>query len=85
MKNLIACVLCFVLALSLAACGGRANSEDGTPTTLAPVGGDPATWGPAIETEEENVQIPNPWVECDSLEEAGKLAGFSFTAPETAL
>lgn len=30
----------------------------------------------------ENVRIPNPWQECTSLEEAGKLAGFSFIAPE---
>ena len=30
----------------------------------------------------ENVRIPNPWQECASLEEAGKLAGFSFTAPD---
>ena len=30
----------------------------------------------------ENVRIPNPWQVCASLEEAGKLAGFSFTAPE---
>lgn len=30
----------------------------------------------------ENDRISNPWQECASLEEAGKLAGFSFTAPE---
>lgn len=79
MKKLIGYVVCFALALSLAACGGEgSNAAD-----RGFVGGDPSTWGPPLETETENVQIPNPWRECDSLEEAGKLAGFSFTAPET--
>lgn len=41
----------------------------------------PQNLGPADESE--NVQTPNPWQECTSLEEAGKLAGFSFTAPES--
>lgn len=91
MKKLIVCVLSLVLALSLAACGGK-NGEVPTPTTndgnssytsdgtMIP-GSDPKTWGPADENE--NAQIPNPWQECTSLEEAGRLAGFSFTAPET--
>ena len=89
MKKLIICVLSLVLALSMAACGGK-NGEVPTPTTndgngsytadgtIIP-GSDSRTWGPV----DENVQIPNPWQECASLEEAGRLAGFSFTAPET--
>lgn len=73
MKKLIVCVVCLLLVLlSMAACGGK--------TEEPLIGGDPRTWGPAETTE--SVQIPNPWVECTSLEEAGKLAGFSFTAPD---
>lgn len=73
MKKLIVCVVCLLLVLlSMAACGGK------TEGTL--IGGDPRTWGPAETTE--SVQIPNPWIDCASLEEAGKLAGFSFTAPD---
>lgn len=73
MKKLIVCVVCLLLVLlSMAACGGK--------TEEPVIGGDPRTWGPAETTE--SVQIPNPWVECTSLEEAGKLAGFSFTAPD---
>ena len=79
-------VVSLVLALSMAACGAKGVEET--------VGGDPRTWGPAEETTAavsddkdtlggEDVQIPNPWQECASLEEAGKLAGFSFTAPES--
>ena len=85
MKKVYVSVMSLVLALSLAACGGKS-------TDVIP-GSDPRTWGSAEETTAavtedkdtlggEDVQIPNPWQECSSLEEAGKLAGFSFTAPE---
>ncbi len=82
MKKQIVCIMCLVLALSLAACGGKTTTPVTTDSqTEAPViGGDPATWGPAIGTD--SVQIPNPWQECATLEKAGELAGFSFTAPE---
>ena len=86
MKKVFVSVMSLVLALSMAACGAKGAEET--------VGGDPRTWGPAEETTAavsddkdtlggEDVQIPNPWQECASLEEAGKLAGFSFTAPES--
>lgn len=86
MKKVFVSVMSLVLALSMAACGGK--STDAIP------GSDPRTWGSAEETTAavsddkdtlggEDVQIPNPWQECSSLEEAGKLAGFSFTAPES--
>lgn len=91
MKKLIVCVVCLLLVLlSMAACGAK-NGDIPAPTTndgnasytadgtVIP-GSDPKTWGPAEITE--SVQIPNPWVDCASLEEAGKLAGFSFTAPD---
>ncbi len=32
---------------------------------------------------EDQVQIPNPFVDCETMEEASKLAGFSLTAPES--
>ena len=90
MERFIAVILSLVMALAIVGCSGNANAP--APTThkgdtsytadgtVIP-GSDPKTWGPADESE--NVQIPNPWQECTSLEEAGKLAGFSFTAPET--
>lgn len=85
MKKVFISVMSLVLALSMAACGAKSAEET--------VDGDPRTWGPAEDTTAavtdgegvlggEDVQIPNPWQECTSLEEAGKLAGFSFTAPE---
>ena len=90
MEKFIAVILSLVMALAIVGCSGNANAP--APTThkgdtsytadgtVIP-GSDPKTWGPADESE--NVQIPNPWQKCGSLEEAGKLAGFSFTAPET--
>lgn len=72
MKKLIVCVLALVLVLlSMAACGGNTVS-------VATVPHDDSMVGEMTET----VRIPNPWVDCTSLEEAGKLAGFSFTAPD---
>lgn len=32
---------------------------------------------------EDQVQIPNPFVGCETMEEASKLAGFSLTAPDS--
>ena len=90
MEKFIAVILSLVMAMAIVGCSGNANAP--APTThkdnasftadgtVIP-GSDPKTWGPADESE--NVQIPNPWQECGSLEEAGKLAGFSFTVPET--
>ena len=91
MKKLTLCLLALVLVLlSMAGCGAKngvvpaptTNDENASNTadgTVIP-GSDPKTWGTADDGE--TVRIPNPWVDCTSLEEAGKLAGFSFTAPD---
>ena len=91
MKKFVVCILSAVLVLSLAACSGN-SGEVPTPTTrdgdiscaqdgtMIP-SSDPKTWGPSEDGE--NAQIHNPWQACGSLEEAGKLAGFSFMAPDT--
>ena len=36
-----------------------------------------------VSSSSENVQIPNPWVDCKTIEDAEKLAGFDFLLPET--
>lgn len=89
MKKFTVGVLSFVLVLSMAACAGKnievPTARDGSTPNFseeaAPSGSEPKT--EASENGIENVQIPNPWQECASLEEAGKLVGFSFTAPES--
>ena len=75
MEKFIAVILSLVMALAIVGCSGNANAP--APTTHK----DNASFtadGTVIPGSD-----PNPWQECGSLEEAGKLAGFSFTAPET--
>lgn len=36
-----------------------------------------------VPSSSESVQIPNPWVDCKTIEDAQKLAGFDFQLPET--
>ena len=100
MKKLLAIALCAGMTLSMTACGGKTsdgsvaaqNTTDSNTTTTAEsteeplIGGDPATWEPALDTETdegENTQIPNPFITCSTLKEASELAGFDFTAPES--
>ena len=47
--------------------------------SLAACGGKSA---PQPAPSGENVQIPNPFTDCDTLEDAAKLAGFGLTAPD---
>ena len=48
---------------------------------IAPIGGDPATWGPAEDGDP--LAPPSPFVDCDSMEDAAKLAGFNLALPNT--
>ena len=50
----------------------------------APIGGDPATWGPDNQPSDNNLQIPSPFQPCDSLDDAEEMAGFDLTLPKTA-
>lgn len=70
MKKLFAIAMTATLLLSLAACSTKtADTEPAADTTE-----------PLVITD--NVQIPNPWAEYTSLEEATQAAGFELTAPE---
>lgn len=77
MKKIVVFSLCAVMALSLAACGGKADSSAPQPASVPPEisFSSEAMMG-------ETVQIPNPFVECETLGEAEKLAGFSISVPE---
>lgn len=72
-KKLIALSMSAALALSLCACSKT------VPISPAPS---------AQETQDaeiiggDNAQIPNPWVDCNTLADAAALAGFDFTLPE---
>lgn len=45
------------------------------------IGGNSATWGPGNQSD---VEIPNPFTDCDTLADAAREAGFALTAPEEA-
>ena len=70
MKKLIVILLCAVMALMLVACGSKSVTDS--------------------QTDEQNLgeqslggaQIPNPFVDCKTLEEAQKLAGFDIALPD---
>lgn len=83
MKRMIAFALGTVLALSLAACGAAPEKSSASGSEPAPIGGDSATWGPALDGDGSSVQIPSPITEYPSLEEAAEAAGFDMAVPET--
>lgn len=89
MKKMIAFALSTVMALSLVSCTSQTNpgssSGSGSDSSVEPaaIGGDPATWGPALDGDGSGVQIPSPITEYTSMEEAAAAAGFDMTAPET--
>lgn len=70
MKKVFAFVLTAAMLLSLAACSTAAKTDraDQTPA--------------AEQTQTETVQIPNPWTEYASLDEAEKAAGVDCTIPD---
>lgn len=49
----------------------------------APIGGDPATWGPDNQPSDNGVQPPSPFQPCDTLDAAEEMAGFDMTVPNT--
>ncbi len=68
MKKLIVLGICAAMAVSIAACGSQ---DQPSASTAAPT-----------ETSVQ-MQIPNPFVPCETLEDAEQLAGFSLSLPET--
>ena len=78
MKKMIVLALCSVLSLPMAGNSGSAQTQ-------------PIPGGAQVQTVsggtggggQSPVEIANPFVECESLEKAERLAGFSITVPET--
>lgn len=67
-RKIITGTLCAVMAFSLAACMNSNKPVDKN----------------EIGTKAENAQqMPNPFITCDTLEEAIELAGFDMTVPES--
>ena len=94
-KKWMALVLCAVLALSLVACGTSGNNtqndttddtsnsttDDTTNDTGSTNSGTTDT-DTSTDTADGSTEIANPFVDCETLEEAGELAGFDISVPD---
>ena len=83
-------ILCAATMLSMAACGDKEDNTIGAETTSQTVAGNEEKIpvdGAATTTEDivigDNTQIPNPFVDCDTLADAAALAGFDIIVPDS--
>ena len=74
MKKLLIFTVTAAMLLSLAACAQSAKP--------AAEPEKPAQTEQAETTDTETVQIPNPWTDYDSKDDAAQAAGFDFTVPD---
>lgn len=74
-QKLILSLVCAATIFSFTACTSPNKTNTITNTSTA-------STSTEIPASDNNVQIPNPWVDCSSLEDAAKLAGFSLQVPE---
>lgn len=65
-KQLVTLSLCAALCLSMSACGNTVQPRDNADSP----------------TTNQSQQIPNPWVDYNTLDDAAKAAGFDITLPE---
>lgn len=75
MKKLIVMFMCLVLALSLAACGEEKKEPETLETETA---AEEETNGAVLGGQ---MQIANPFTDCETLEEAAEITGFSLKLP----
>ena len=70
-KKIFTTLFCtlFLFSSLLTACGSDSS-----------IGADPSS---AKRISDSSTQIPNPWEDCSSLEEAQQLAGFSIQVPDS--
>lgn len=67
MKKLTVCILCALTVLSFASC----NTDKEEAGSVEPV------------SSGTQVEVPNPFAECKTLDEAGSIAGFEISVPES--
>ena len=94
-KKWMALVLCAVLALSLVACGTSGNNTqndttddtsnsttDDTTNDTGSTNSGATDTDTSTDTADSSTEIANPYVDCETLEEAGELAGFDISVPD---
>ncbi len=88
-KKVTLMILCAATMLSMAACGEKQDQTIGAETTSQTVAEneDKIPTDGAVATEEiligDNTQIPNPFVDCNTLADAAALAGFDIIVPDS--
>lgn len=88
-KKVTLMILCAATMLSMTACGDKENKTIGSETTGQTVAEseEKIPTDGAAATEEiligDNTQIPNPFIDCDTLAAAAALAGFEITVPDS--
>ena len=90
-KKVTLMILCAATMLSMAACGDKEDKTIGAETTSQTVVENeekiPADGAATTTTEDivigDNTQIPNPFVDCDTLADAAALAGFDIIVPDS--
>ena len=75
MKKAIIITLLAAMGMTLTACQSAAASEAANDTASANVN--------VGDTDGESVQIPNPFVDCDTVEEAEDLCGMKISVPDS--
>ena len=94
-KKWMALVLCAVLSLSLVACGTNGNNTqndttddtsnsttDDTTNDTGSTNSGATDTDTSTDTADGSTEIANPYVDCETLEEAGELAGFDISVPD---
>lgn len=90
-KKVTLMILCAATMLSMAACGDKEDKTIGAETASQTVVENEEkipTDGAATTTTEDivigdNTQIPNPFIDCDTLADAAALAGFDIIVPDS--
>lgn len=72
-KAIILTVACAAAVFSLTACNTPKKTTDTTPISTSDIANN--------TSNEDNVQIANPWTACDTLADAEKIAGFNLEIP----
>lgn len=81
MKKLIVMIMCLAMAVSFAACGK--TEAPAAPSSAVPDTGTSSVDGADMISSDENTGVANPFVDCSTVEEAEKIAGFEIDTPES--
>ena len=82
-QKITAMALAALMLASLAACGVDKADTPKTPDSAVTEPSDAVVTpsGDAVDLIGDNTQIPNPWTDYDTVEDAASAAGFDLTAP----